>query len=358
MLDAAPRLVACHLLLVSLLLGCSDDSEGSTPTNTSSGGATAAGSGSTAGSSPASGSGADSGDGAVAVAGGGQETATTGGGPAAGGGELGGEPVDPIPASTKDFDLSALSEDQALTHLSGRYDVAIYFTPEDERDELGKGTLEVAFDGDVVQLTLEGGRGDVLVQVASSLTTPDNASVQLDQAARQLVVDQSTSLLGGIHVSFLDAGALSGYVGSAGAAESYRFRNDVVHYGAGMPPHLAAQVGSWSAVSTSMLCEQAPVLVAVDARGGVRMSGKASADCEDAQVDNAWDGQDDYVAPKLAASDGVEIVIDSFKGGGSQLPGGIFITVPADARQAGVWLAKTVLDGDRGNLEVAFPIKQ
>jgi hypothetical protein len=159
-------------------------------------------------------------------------------------------------------------------------------------------------------------------------------------------------------VSFLDAGRLSGYVGSAGTAESYRFRNDVVHYGAGMPPHLAAQLGSWSAVSTSMLCEQAPVLLAVDARGGVSMSGKASADCEDAQVDNAWDGQDDYVAPKLAAGDGVEIVIDSFKGGGSQLPGGIFITVPADPKQAGVWLAKTVLDGERGNLEVAFPIKQ
>jgi hypothetical protein len=251
-----------------------------------------------------------------------------------------------------------LSEGDALTHLAGRYDVAIYFTPEDERDELGKGTLEAAFDGDIVQLTLETSRGDVLAKVASSLSTPDNASVQLDQPARQLVVDQSTSLRGAIHVSFLDAGGLSGYVGSSGSAESYRFRNDVLHYGAGMPPHLAAQLGTWSAVSTSMLCEQAPVLVAVDALGGVRVSGKASADCDDAQVDNAWDGQDDYVAPKLGVSDGVEIVIDSFKGGGSQPAGGIFITVPADAKQTGVWLAKTVLEGARGNLEVAYPIKQ
>jgi hypothetical protein len=181
--------------------------------------------------------------------------------------------------------------------------------------------------------------------------------VELDQAARQLVVDQASSLEGGMHLSFLEAGGLVGYVGSTGTAESYRFRNNVVHYGPGLPPHLAAQIGTWSAVNTSMLCEQAEVLVMVEATGHVRMSGKASADCEDAEIDNTWDGQDDYVAPKLGATDGVEIVMDSYKGGGSQPGGGIFITVPADAKQAGIWLSKTVLDGARGNLEVAYPIK-
>jgi hypothetical protein len=343
------RFLGCAQLLVILLSGCSDGSKDSAAPSGMSGNSAAAGAQASAGTANG---GSDPGVGGSAGA-----TATGGLAGTLSLGGLGGMPVDAIANAGKDFDVSAMTEEEALTHLSGSYDVAIYFTPEDKKAELGKGTIELAFDGDIVKLTLKSGAGSTLAQAASSRTTPQDASVEFDQTARQLVVDQASSTEGGVHVSFLEAGGLIGYVGSTGTAESYRFRNNVVHYGPGLPPHLAAQIGTWSAANTSLLCEQAEVLVTVEDTGHVRMSGKASADCEDAEVTNDWDGQDDYVAPKIGAADGVEIVMDSYKGGGSQPGGGIFITVPADAKQAGIWLSKTVLDGARGNLEVAYPIK-
>jgi hypothetical protein len=346
MLEA--RLLGCAQIMAILLSGCSDSKGGAAPAGA--GATSAAGAQASAGTPSGGSGGADAGGSAgSATEGGSAGTVTVGG--------IGGMPVDAIAGAAKDFDITDKTEEEALTYLAGSYDVAIYFTPEAKKAELGKGTIELAFDGDIVKLTLKGGTGNTLVQVASSRTTPQDASVELDQTARQLVVDQASSLEGGVHLSFLEAGGLTGYVGSTGTAESYRFRNNVVHYGPGLPPQLAAQIGTWSATNTSMGCEQAEVVVTVEDTGHVRMAGKASADCEDAEVDNQWDGQDDYVAPKLGAADGVEIVMDSYKGGGSQPGGGIFITVPADAKQAGIWLSKTVLDGGRGNLEVAYPIK-
>lgn len=335
------------LVVLALLSGCSDGASDSA----------AMGAGASSPVAGAAASAGSNGGGSDAVGGSAGSVAAAGEAGTITIGGIGGMPVDAIGSSTKNFDISAMTEDEALTFLAGSYDVAIYFTPEDKRAELGKGTIEIAFDGDIVKLALKGATGNTLAQVASSRTTPQDASVQFEQTARQLVVDQSSSLEGGIHLSFLEAGGVVGYVGSTGTAESYRFRNNVVHYGPGLPPHLAAQIGTWSAVSTSLACDQAEVVVSVEQSGQVRMSGKASADCDDAEVINDWDGQDDYVAPKTGATDGVEIVMDSYKGGGSQPGGGIFITVPADAKQAGIWLSKTVLDGARGNLEVAYPIK-
>ena len=128
-----------------------------------------------------------------------------------------------------------------------------------------------------------------------------------------------------------------------------------MHYGATPPAHLAAQTGTWSGPQLALTCNRPPVTVVVTA-AGVTLTGTANLDCMAAEVTNQWDGQDDYVAPGATAGT-VDVVLDSAKGGGSAAPGGITVTVAADATVAGIVAARTTLAGARGNLEVQNPQK-
>lgn len=265
--------------------------------------------------------------------------------------------IEPIPVSSVDFDLVAIEEDAALERLVGEHDVAIYFTPEGQESSLGPGTIEVALDasGDVIRLALKNGSGDVLVEVQNSRKNPENfGQAAFTKVLGKILVDQRDSEYERIDVTFRNGGTIDGYVGGSG--QYFRFRNNVLHYGPTLPSHLVEQVGTWSGPQLASTCDQPPVTIEVDTDGTVVMSGKSNLDCMEGTVTNQWDGQDDFVAP-AGLPGTAEIVLDSYKGGGSQAPGGIWLTVSATPAE-GVFLAKTTLEGARGALEVSNPVKQ
>jgi hypothetical protein len=268
-----------------------------------------------------------------------------------------GGPVAAIPLATNLDTSAAADDDAALQQLVGEYDVAIFFAPVGKESDIGAGKIKIAYDGDIITLTLKNASGITLAEVANSRMNPMNyGQAAYTRIIGKILVDQRDTEYMRIDVDLLPTGSVSGYVGGSG--EYYHFRNNVIHYGPTPPQHLIAQVGTWSGPQLALTCGQPPVTVAITAAGGVTISGKGNLDCMDAQVQNQWDGQDDYVEPKPNSQGLVNVVIDSARGGGSQAEGGMKIIVDEDPTVVGVKGARAGLSGTRGNLEVDNPVKQ
>ena len=101
--------------------------------------------------------------------------------------------------------------------------------------------------------------------------------------------------------------------------------------------------------------------VVVEEGGKVTNTGTANLSCVEAEIVNAWDGQDDYVVPMYfnvqAGQAGFEVQLDTQKGGGSQPEGGIRVLVSA-AEPRVMLSATSVLSGNSGNIELQVPEKQ
>lgn len=256
-------------------------------------------------------------------------------------------PVAAIPLSDEDFDTSMLDDEEALQKLVGEYDVAIYFAPEDKLSNIGRGTIDVAYDGDIVHLTLKGADGHTVAEVQNSRQMPVNyGQAAFTQVLGKILVDDRDSdpQSQRIDVTLAPDGSIYGYVGGAG--EFYQFRNNVIHYGPTPPPHLLTQEGTWVGPQLALTCERPPVTVEIAADASVTISGTANLDCEPGEVQNQWDGRDDYVGPRPGTPGAVEIVIDS-----AGYEKAIKLTVDEDPEVVGVRGAKAVLEGFRGNLE-------
>jgi hypothetical protein len=271
-------------------------------------------------------------------------------------GGTGGDTVGPIGLAEEDFDTAGMNDDDALASLVGTYDVVIYMTEAGQDSDIGAGTIDVAYDGDIVTLTLQTG-GDTVVTVQNSRMNPVNyGQAAFTQVLGKILVDDRDSEFSRIDVTLAPGGSIYGYVGGVG--EFYKFRNNVVHYGPTLPQHLLAQVGTWTGPQLAGTCDRPPVTLEVAADGSVVLSGTANLDCMEAEVTNQWDGQDDYVVPRPYTVDQVEIVIDGASGGGSAPGGGITLDVPADPTVAGIFNARTTLSGFQGNIEFENPEKQ
>lgn len=351
------KIISCALTL-SLIsgfvaLGCNGggSADGGQPSNGGSGGDghTSGGSGAGGGASDAGSTGDGDGDGGETAAAAGRGT---GGSPSSGG-------VPPLGLAPDGYDTAGLSEEETLVFLAGEHEVVIFFTPEGEEAKLGRGTIEVILEqnNDVVRLALKDADGNVLVTAENSRSDPqDYGRVSLYANNKIIVhqrnVDEQKQF---IDVNFYPDGFINGYVGNL--AQYYRFRNNLVHYGLTVPPHLVTQAGTWSAPQLANTCDKPDVTVEITAQGSVTMSGQGNLDCTDIEVENAWDGQDDYIEPGFESGT-VDVVLDSYKGGGSQEPGGIWITVNEDPGVEGVYLVETTLSGFSGALAVANPEKK
>jgi hypothetical protein len=260
-----------------------------------------------------------------------------------------GGPVAAIPLSDADFDTSMLDDEEALQKLVGEYEIAIYLAPEDLRSDIGPGTIDVAYDGDIVHLTLKDADGATIAEVQNSRENPvDYGQAAFTQVLGKILVDDRSSMHQRIDVTLSPDGSIFGYVGGAG--EFYQFRNNIIHYGPTPPQHLLSQVGTWVGPQLAGTCERPPITLEVAADASVTLSGTANLDCQPGEIQNRWDGQDDFVVAR-AGTGTVQIVIDSTHGGGSQATGGVWLTVNEDPDVVGVLGAKAVLEGFRGNLE-------
>jgi hypothetical protein len=327
-----------------LFSACSSDSDGPAAVGDSgvnTGNASGDGDGDDGGSQGAAGNGSNTDDDAGSGNGPGASDDAGGGNPGTGG------PVAAIPLSDADFDTSMLDDEEALQKLVGEYDVAIYFAPEDKLSDIGRGTIDVAYDGDIVHLTLKAADGRTVAEVQNSRQMPVNyGQAAFTQVLGKILVDDRDSdpQSQRIDVTLAPDGSIYGYVGGAG--EFYQFRNNVIHFGPTPPPHLLAQEGTWVGPQLALTCERPPITVDIAADASVTISGTANLDCEPGEVQNQWDGQDDYVGPRPGSPGVVDIVIDS-----AGYAKAIRLTVDEDPEVVGVLGAKAVLEGFRGNLE-------
>jgi hypothetical protein len=263
------------------------------------------------------------------------------------GGDSGGTPMASLgKASFPDY--STEDNDAFLAGVVGTHEVAIYRVPAGMESLIGTGELTIEPDGDgfAMQLVAESSA------VVSDVKSAGAINALLTPIVGQVFIYEESTIEGYLNVSVTAEGLITG--ASGGGAE-LAFRNDIVAYGRAVPPVFADIAGMYEGLSQALTCGQPPVIATVEASGSVTLEGQYNLSCTDASASATWDGNDDYVIP-LAM--GFELALDKLKGGGSQPPGGISLTLSSIDSDAVITQASAAGPGAEGNIASDSLIKE
>lgn len=244
------------------------------------------------------------------------------------------------------FDFSDTSSAAVAAEMSGEYEVAVWAARDSLAGNIGPGTLTVEFRADSLRLLLRDGAGAMLARRSVLFldrscndgmcvnlwgSAAEDAQLGVRGPGRRVSVHhyyQAGNTTDYFEVNFYARGVVSG------AVSGYKFRNDVIAYGAGVPAQLKSLAGTFTGPAAQQLCNPNSVTVDVNAdSGSVRVRGKTpgfsglSATCPARDHLVAWNGNDDIVVPDTAG--GAILAINAGNRGGSLPGGGVFLALPA-----------------------------
>lgn len=223
---------------------------------------------------------------------------------------------------------------EAAAAVVGTYDVAIYRA--ENAADIGPGTFEVSTNGTNLTFTLKRADGTVISSISPALSDTgcgDGFCVQQNDAATVPAGGRRIGLynyyesnqVAYLGAQFLPDGYISGYASAWGTTNQILFRNNILHYGAGVPAVFNTLAGTFQGAAEALTCAPNTVTIGVTAGGSVSVQGKSSVGCATKDLTVDWDGQDDYLVPTDA---GAQLVLNSQDIGGSAPGGGLFVDLP------------------------------